>query len=304
MAADAFRTRLAGACELFCSFKPNLNVREAVLSALSFDRVVITFDYGSRVYAEFASWPLIAAGYSVTLANTHTAQYFLAPYADPGTCFFNFSSDPYSVQQVQLASAIRVMGYSSVSLTSFDASRVDASSRLYGTVPESVHLTSGDGAVSLMSGIKNVCYAFTSAAVSKRGLPRLSRVSETLLVEKDVLFEYLSKATESLEDKSSPLLGAEGPFLSAAKCVSFLKSDFKTVSLSKLAYSPPKQQAEIWSSDIDNELVARIRFQTPSQTKLNVVHFGFDPLSAALVLPYAVVKAGAEIPFREHFTPR
>ncbi|MCL5788602.1 MAG: hypothetical protein M1357_02210 [Candidatus Marsarchaeota archaeon] len=280
---NAFKESLDAASEAFASAEVDPRLCDAVSEALSYDRVVVAFDEESRVYAEFASWPMMVAGVSVTLARAHVAQYFLAPFTRQDTFFIRFSSNPYSMQEAQLASTLRVMEYPSLTLSTKSAEEGDSS----------IVFTRGSGATSILRGVKNVSYAFTKAGRKVGASPRFDRVAENLLTPSRELSDYLADCSRETACRGYLTICAEGPLLTAARCAPLLNPSLRAASLSALVSKPPHTPVEVWASDVDNELVARLRFQTPQEVQLGVVHFTFDPLSAPLATVYAAARAGS-----------
>jgi len=115
---ESLKKKIEENVRLFCGMTPKADLAEFVSPALQSDRIVIVYDPNSEIYAEVASWPLIMFGFNVTVVDAHDALYYYAPYASETTTYVYFTDDIEGQLGVQLESALRIMNYKRVFLSS------------------------------------------------------------------------------------------------------------------------------------------------------------------------------------------
>jgi|GEM_PF-702475 hypothetical protein len=264
----------------FARSEVDSSLSSRLVDILDRKNLVLCYDPSSEVFAEFASWPLITLGYYVTVVNAHTAQYYLAPYTPPETGYIYFIDDPYRTLSAQLITTIKIMQYPSL-LMSVNQTK------------ESDILTfSKEGEDRIMTGVKGVNVLFYNALYKKSSNQRIKRVLGTLLLDEKIIFDYLMNSLKTSQPVKTSKIAAQGPLLSAAKVANLIDASTQCMSTLSLFNSELTSPIELWSSDVDAEVVARLRFEKKNSSYLQVVHFGFDPLSAPILTPYSATLAG------------
>lgn len=249
---------------------------------LEHKNLVLCYDPASEVFAEFASWPLITLGYHVTIANAHTAQYYLAPYTPPETGYVYFIDNPHSTLSAQLITTIKIMGYFSLLMS---ANRTEENDIL---------TFSKGGDDRLMAGIKSISILFYNALYKRSSNQRIKRALETLMLDENVIFDYLMRSIKMDQSVKTSKIAAQGPLFTAAKVANLIDSNIYCVPTLSLFNSELASPVEVWSSDVDAEVIARLRFEKKNSSYLQVIHFGLDPLSAPILTPYSAALAYEE----------
>ncbi|PSN89550.1 hypothetical protein B9P99_02305 [Candidatus Marsarchaeota G1 archaeon OSP_B] len=279
MLNNELKDKILEYASLFTSITPKKELFQIIKEIINSQNLVLAYDPDSEIYAEVIAWPLITFGYSVTLTDFHTAQYYYAPYSSPSTHYIYFSSNPEHQFAVQLTSTLRVMGYNRLHLTS-------SSTKLEGVFS----FAFGEEEQKILSGVKNLAIAFCNALFERTSNLRLKRVLNNLAIDKDSLTNYILNSVSSSKSLVNTI-AASGPLFSIAKIASHINPDIKVVPLTSLFKMEVNDPVEIWTLDFDAEIVARLKFEKSKPELLNVIHFGFDPLSSPLIAVYAVALA-------------
>ncbi len=282
MLEDALEAALDEAATCFCQTAPSTKLVEALKCLDESHHVVLVYDLQSRAYAEAAQWALLAAGYSTSLLDSHTAQYYSVPYSSTHSFYIYFCDDPNSQTAVQLASALRIMEHRTLALSPCGDDNEDV-----------IGIGLKSDILLPVRALKIFSYGFTDVIYAKSKNQRFARVLDNLAIEERQLKDYIARALSFSQPVAATLIGAQSALLTAARVTNIVNHEVTVDSIDSLFTRRVGEPVEVWGFDIDSELIARARFNSVSNHVLRAVHFGIDPLSFSLISVYAYAFAKA-----------